>query len=261
MNSEEAFNWPDGDVILRSTDGSDSRDFRLHKLILSLASPAFRDMFSLPRPSSPPLDFDIIDVEDPPRAVELTLRFIYPCPPPKIDDLTLLSEALAFADNYDIESARSQLRPSLMAFAETESLRVYAIACRFGFVEEMKRASSYTTSIHLPGLAKLPDEFRFIPAAEYDRLTLLHARYRKEFEAIALSGRVWFSDSPTFFGKVVGAIKLKYALPIIMGGTPLNYESLALAWTREYGVDADTSGVGKIFRSFLDKVNALNLTV
>ena len=46
MNSEEAFNWPDGDAILRSTDGSDSRDFRLHKFILSLASPAFRDMLS-----------------------------------------------------------------------------------------------------------------------------------------------------------------------------------------------------------------------
>ena len=53
----------------------------------------------------------------------------------------------------------------------------------------------------------------------------------------------------------------KPVLDIIRKGTPLNYESLALALKTDHGLDAEASGIGKIFHSILDKVNALNLTV
>ena len=164
--------------------------------------------FKHPLPSSATSNVDIVDVVGHPRAVELALRFIYPTSLPTIDDLTLLSEALIFADKYDIEAARSRLRPSLLGFARTESLRVYAIACRLGFEDEMKLASSYTTSIHLRGLTQLPDEFRFIPATEYHRLVLLHARYRREFVAIAHSipRRYDSPKVPTFFGVDISAV-------------------------------------------------------
>ena len=130
-------------------------------------------MFKLPQPSSPTSNVDVVDLTDPPRVLELILRFIYPCPPPVIDDLALLSEVLVLADKYDIEAARSRLRPSLMKFAKTEPLRAYAIACRLGFEDEMKIASSHTTSINLTEVTQLPDEFKFIPATEYHRLILL----------------------------------------------------------------------------------------
>ena len=180
MNSDDIFNWPDGDVILRSTRGTASRDFRVHKLILSLASPVFKDMFKIPQPLSEVAEADIVDLVDPPRAVELILRFIYPFPPPRIDNLTLLSEVLALTDKYDIEAARSQLRVSLLGFARSEPLRVYAIAYQLGFEGEMKIASSYAMSINLPELAELPDEFRSIPATAYHHLILLHTRHRKK---------------------------------------------------------------------------------
>ncbi|KAF9643031.1 hypothetical protein BDM02DRAFT_3123915 [Thelephora ganbajun] len=60
-----------------------------------------------------------------------------------------------------------------------------AVACRLGFEDEVKVASPRTTLIHLPSLTELPDEFEPIPATEYHRLILLHARYRREVEAIA----------------------------------------------------------------------------
>ena len=187
MDPNEMFNWPDGDVILRATHGTDSRYFRVHKLFLSYASPVFKDMFGIPQPSPPASnDVEIVDLADPPRAIELILRFIYPSPPPVIDNLSLLSEGFALADKYDIEAARSRLRPSLMEFAETEPLRVYAIACRLGFENEMKAALPHTASIDLLGLPELPDEFKFISAPEYHRFTLLHAELRKnpfEFRA------------------------------------------------------------------------------
>ena len=43
------FNVPGGDIILR-TSGSPNRNFRVHKLVFSLASPVFTDMFGLPQP-------------------------------------------------------------------------------------------------------------------------------------------------------------------------------------------------------------------
>ena len=201
MDSGEIFNWPNADVILRATHGTDSRDFRVHKLFLSFASPVFNDMFKLPQPSSETSTVDVIDVADPPRVLELVLRFIYPSTdPPAINDLTLLSEVLVLVNKYDIKVARSRLQSPLLEFAKTEPLRVYAIACRLGFEDEMKIASLHTTSIHLPGLTQLPDEFRSIPATEYHRLILLHSEYRKEVEAIAAHSPLMGNAFLDFFG-------------------------------------------------------------
>jgi hypothetical protein len=103
-------------------------------------------------------------------------------------------------------------------FAKTDRLlRACAIACRLGFEDEI--TSSYTTSIHLPGLTELSDEFRTIPAAECHRLVLLHAKCRKEVEVIATTARVGLL-SAIMLGVVVGSIKK---------ATPLNYEPLLLA--------------------------------
>ena len=187
MNLGGMFNWPDGDVILRATHDGQTRDFRVHKSFLSFSSPVFKHMFATQQPQSvSPDGVDIIEVADSPRALEVILRFIYPSPsPPIIDDLTVLSEALVLADEYNIEVARAQLRSSFIEFAKTEPLRAYAIACRLRLTDEMKIASFHTTSIHLPSISELPEEFKFISATEYHRLVLLHARYRREVEAIA----------------------------------------------------------------------------
>jgi len=267
MNSDEMFNWPDGDIILRATHGTESRDFRVHKLFLSFASPVFKDMFNLPQPSPAASTIDTIDMVDPPRALEVILHFIYPsCDPPAINDLTLLSEVLVLADKYDIRAARSRLRPSFVEFAKTEPLRVYAIACRLGFEDEMKIASSHTTSIHLAGLTELPDEFKLIPATEYHRLILLHARYRKEVEAIATCPpQVPPPNRGSLFGADLGAlIEASVRQPIvdaIRKGAPLNYESLILAIKTGHNVNTGTGAIGNLVRSILDKANALNLTI
>ena len=49
----------------------------------------------------------------------------------------------------------------------------------------MKIAPSRTTSIDLPDLVQLLDEFGFIPATKYHRLAHLYKRYRKEVVAIS----------------------------------------------------------------------------
>jgi len=192
---DDEFNVPNGDIILRTTQGSPNRDFRVHKLVLSLASPVFADMFSLPQPrsdgsgaKSPSGEVDgveVIDVTDPPQALDLILRHIYPFVPPNVDSLDLLVEGLVVADKYNVESARAKLRAQLTKFVNEDPLRVYAIACRFGFGEEAEAASTLTTTRYLPGLADLPDDMKYVSVPAYHKLVVLHANYRDSIEDVA----------------------------------------------------------------------------
>ena len=50
----EPFDVPDANLIIRS---SDLVDFRVHKSVLAMASPFFKDLLSLPQPS----DSEIVD--------------------------------------------------------------------------------------------------------------------------------------------------------------------------------------------------------
>ena len=108
--SSTFFTTDDGDVILRAGLEPGSRlDFRVHRLILSLASPVFKDMFTFPQPpaqnQSEEHQLPIVDVPDPPPVLDTVLRFIYPgVAPPKIANLSALSAALSAADKYNITS-------------------------------------------------------------------------------------------------------------------------------------------------------------
>ena len=83
----------DADVIIRAAG---SLDFRVHKIILSLASPFFKDMFTLPQPpSDTPETLPHVDVQESPKTWENILRTIYPSlPSPIIDTLDDLQSVL-----------------------------------------------------------------------------------------------------------------------------------------------------------------------
>jgi hypothetical protein len=273
MNSEGTFSRPDGDIILRATHGTQICNFRVHKLSLSSSSSVFRDMFRIPQPSSAPSNgADVIDVTDPPQALELVLRFIYASfDMPVIDDLSLLPEALAITDKYDIPVVRSRMRSLFKRFAVAEPLRAYAIACRLGLEYEMKFASSHTMSIHLPGLTELPPEFKLIPATEYHRLVLLHSRYRQEVAAIANhfpvvppminSSRSWARSRGNKRRMAIEATR-KHFVNCIMEGVPLNHRSLTLSMKagNNPGFVSDND-VRSSISSILSQASALNLTV
>ena len=75
----EPFEVPDANIIIRS---SDNIDFRVHKSLLAMASPFFKDLLSLPQPS----DSEIVDglpVVRLPESSELLnnlLSILYPVP-------------------------------------------------------------------------------------------------------------------------------------------------------------------------------------
>ena len=280
MSLHETVYFPDGDVILRATDGTESRDFRVHKWLLSYSSPVFKGMFEIPQPPpATPKDVDIIPTSDPPRALDVILRLIYPSPSsPVVEDFAVLSEALIVADKYGIGVARTRLRPSFVEFAKTEPLRAYAIAYRCGFTDEMKIASWHTTSIHLPGLPELPSEFKDVPATEYHRLIVLHSKYRNAVQLIATrtsppSTLGDFYPRPQNMEEVRMVVKRDGAAMVreavkelfeesIGEGIPLNHESLVYAMRKSsVAVVLPNNTIQLHASSILSQARELNLTV
>ena len=146
--SSTFFTTDDGDIILRAGSGSDSKHaFRVHKFVLALASPVFKDMLAFPQPPDQtlngPQQIPAADVPEPPKVVDSILRFIYPgVEPPKITELPTLTALLSAADKYNITSMHPTLREKLKTFLPgRRSLWVYAIACRFGFSDVAKEAA------------------------------------------------------------------------------------------------------------------------
>ena len=149
--SSSFFTTDDGDIVLRAgLEPHPKHDFRVHKLILSLASPVFKDMLAFPQPpnrnQTGQPSIPIVDVPDSPQILDTILRFIYPgVELPKFTDLSVLPALLSATDKYNVASMRPALRDALKSFTNTEPFRVYTIACQFGFLEEAKAATKVST--------------------------------------------------------------------------------------------------------------------
>ena len=74
------FDAPDTDAILRSSDG---KELRVHRLILSLSSPVFQGMFSLPQPTDASPEIPCVDVSEPSDILQPFIQYLYPRSPPQ----------------------------------------------------------------------------------------------------------------------------------------------------------------------------------
>ncbi|KAH9169857.1 hypothetical protein EDB89DRAFT_1376992 [Lactarius sanguifluus] len=145
------FDDTDADTILRSAD---DLDFRVYRVILSKASPVFRDMFTFPHPG-PCSKYNIDDDDDhkdglplvrlPESSMTLSMLLyaIYPVSPPHAsppyaaqgrgqDDGTLdtLTEAWLAADKYEVSGLRDALTARLQTHAlmARQPLRMFGVA-------------------------------------------------------------------------------------------------------------------------------------
>lgn len=146
------FTTDDGDIVLRTGPVLGPwHSFRVHKLILSLASPVFRDMFTFPQPPNQNQNEEhqlpIVDVPETPKVIDTILRLIYPgVEPPKITDLSIVPALLSAADKYNLTSIGHILKGTLKGFLPGDSFEVYVIACRFGFLEVAREATMVSTT-------------------------------------------------------------------------------------------------------------------
>ncbi|PSR76951.1 hypothetical protein PHLCEN_2v8123 [Hermanssonia centrifuga] len=181
--TSQYFDYRDADLVLRCSSSPTPLDFRVHKCILSAASPFFRDMFTLPqapRNSDEGDELPIVEVSEGSSTMEMLLRYVYPVLNPTIDTLDDLTVVLEAAYKYDMVVAIETLRTLLLLprFLEETPTRIYAIASRFELEEEAKVASRYTLKINVLD-CPLSEDLKFISAYQYHRLLDLHRQRAK----------------------------------------------------------------------------------
>jgi hypothetical protein len=172
------------DAVLRT---SDLIDFRVHTLVLSLASPVFDSMFNLPQPPDAEKKEDalpVISVSESSRTLENFLSFCYPAGDPELEDLDDIGDILEVMSKYDVEVKR-RVRKSLLTpiFLENEPLRVFAIAQRYHLEDETKLAAFYT--LCRPQFEGFCAELECISAGPYYRLAEYGAKCRTAAARVA----------------------------------------------------------------------------
>lgn len=186
-DSSYAFDAPDADVIIRAflqqgSKGPTVRDFHLHKVILSVASTLFHDMFSIPQPPQPAegdAALPIIRVTECAGVFETFLRLIYPIEPPVIDSLQLVDHLFRLADKYMAKGVHAKLKPILVSpsFLKDDPVWVYAIACRANLNKEAKLAIPHTFETDLiNGVSR--NKLRMMTTESYHRLLVEHSLRR-----------------------------------------------------------------------------------
>jgi len=174
------FTADDADVILRASRCDVPRDFRVHRTILSIASPVFKDMFDIPQPISSTTPareskIPVIDVDDTPEDLEVFLRIIYPFGSPPMPTLDAISDALVTLDKYQVQGGSLQpLRLLLVSpeFLKTEPIRVYSLACHWKFKEEADLAAPHTSALDVLACAR-EEDIRRLTGMEYHRILIL----------------------------------------------------------------------------------------
>ncbi|EIN03877.1 hypothetical protein PUNSTDRAFT_93626 [Punctularia strigosozonata HHB-11173 SS5] len=174
-----AFNFPDADVILRTPDHV---EFRAHKLVLSLASPVFRNMFASPQ--VPPTaanegqdwkdGLPVVALTEPASVLDALLRLCYPLKDPQFSLFDQVTAALEGAMKYEMDEARDMLRGKLKEWAEKAPVRAFAVACRYRWKDEAERAARAALRVPLPELIIHSQELEHISAGSYVRLLLYH---------------------------------------------------------------------------------------
>lgn len=182
MQQPYQFTANDADIILRTPE---PKHFRVHKSILSIASSVFQDMLATPQSPSEPTNksdcgLPIVDVHDSAEDLEVLLRMIYPVAFPPITDLDALSNAFVILDKYHTEGLQERLKPLLIspAFLTADPMRVYAIACRWGFKPEAAIAAPRASAVGVSAFTCI-DDMRHISGLDYHRIALL-AQERRE---------------------------------------------------------------------------------
>lgn len=196
------FNSPTADFVVRSCDGT---RFKCHRLFLQEASPVFRTMLSLPQPAShstaPATASDggvkipSIDLPEDSTTLEILLRTIYPTIQPVIENTGALAAAFSAAEKYDMAGVISTLRLHMRdeRFLSENPVHIFALACRFSFVQEAKAASRATLTVDIHD-AKNTEVFHQTGFKVMDLISLHSLRHRR------IDGMREFLDGDRFEG-------------------------------------------------------------
>ncbi|KAG2042717.1 hypothetical protein BDR03DRAFT_944079 [Suillus americanus] len=170
------FDNPNGDIILRST--IDHVDFHTFKVILSLMSPVFKDMFTLPQDGLQPgvSSVPVIPVAESSTTLESLLLLCYPAATPTFDGFDNAKAVIEAAKKYEMQPVLDRAADLAMSqFLPTHFLELYALSCRLGWQHHAQTAA--TQALEIKNLGRPSTEFesmRDITALDHHRLLVYH---------------------------------------------------------------------------------------
>ncbi|KAH9954184.1 hypothetical protein BC827DRAFT_1098764, partial [Russula dissimulans] len=133
------------DLIMQS---SDHVRFYVHKSILSMSSPIFRDMFSLPQPADSELveGLPVVCLAEEAQVLHNLLTMLYPIPSVIPDEYDKALDLLAVSHKYDMAAIQSSIRAemknkNLRPLTAAATFRAYGIASAKGLTPEMETAA------------------------------------------------------------------------------------------------------------------------
>ncbi|KAH9020947.1 hypothetical protein EDB85DRAFT_2001975 [Lactarius pseudohatsudake] len=176
--SLEYLDPPHADLMVQS---SDLVNFRVNKVVLSMSSPFFADMFSLPQPSENEVVDGLPVVQLPEDAEILSglLTVLYPVPSAVPGSYGKALQLLAASQKYDMAGVQDAIRTEIgswgpIVLTGTEAFRAFAISSGAKLLPEMETFARHTLDFPMT-LEYLSDE---LPLFEGWALRDL-VRYRK----------------------------------------------------------------------------------
>ena len=174
--------YPDADIILVS---SDNQRFRLHRSLLSLASPVFAGMPSIRQPANRHSEPDAIHLSEDGETIRVLFDILYPNRKLTGDvDFSVLQKVGAAAHKYQADGAIDYFTVSLwMALHRGEDpRRVYAIASMHDIMDLAAAAADASLSKPLPDYT--PREMMDISGAAIIKLDMHRKRRQKLIDSL-----------------------------------------------------------------------------
>ncbi|KAH9004626.1 hypothetical protein EDB86DRAFT_3072114 [Lactarius hatsudake] len=186
--AQAPFDDPRADLILRSSDGV---NFRVFKVILSLASSVFADMFTLPPPPASQGSSDeppVVALPEDAETLDLALRHCYPIRSPEVAELRDARILLEFARKYQVDLLEPSLTRFLTDTIERDPVGVYALAAAYERRDIAGKA--LRSSLTLPVNLLQSPELQYSTMEQYQALFHYHILCGKAASAVTMR-RKW----------------------------------------------------------------------
>lgn len=183
------------DIILRS---SDNVNFRVFKIILSLASPVFAQKFSTPQSAThkPTDELPVVTVSEDSQALDLALRHCYPTRSPELVELKDAHILLEFAHKYQVDALCPSLTRYLTSAIERDPVSAYTLATKYQYKDVAMAAAR--SCLKLPVSRLRSGVLHCITGEEYRALVEYHTSCGVAASAITLE-RKWFPPGNKLF--------------------------------------------------------------
>jgi hypothetical protein len=174
--AESPFDDPNADLVLRS---SDNVEFRVHQFLLSLLSPVFRDMLTLPQGPEAHSegrvgeDRPVVPLSEDGRSLRLLLIWCDPRCSSICHTLEDFQLVLEVAEKYDMESVTKRVmtifRLKMVLYVVHEPVRIFALSMRYRLEELARLAAKCTLLLTLEERTHIP-ELKYISGSTLHHL-------------------------------------------------------------------------------------------